>query len=115
MDCNGSPYHLYAGYGFGYLFYEKYLHTDLQHGYDLLKRTFYMASFGIIILMGIWYAWKRKKIDYRIFLLASFKIYLTVFLAFIMIPYLYLVVTASFVSIALFAEQVQYSVKEPEI
>lgn len=53
--------------------------------------------------MGGWYWVSRKKIDAGVFLIASFKIYLTIFLAFIQIPYTYLMVTAIGVSIAMFA------------
>jgi len=62
------------------------------------------------MLMGVWYWYNRKKIDLRIFLIASFKIYLTFFLAFIQIPYVYLMTVGNFVSIAILAELMRYKV-----
>lgn len=109
-DC--KPAHLYNGTGFAYLFYEKYIHTDLNAGYQLLKTLFYRIIFFIVLMMGIWYWFNKKRINYKIFLMASFKIYLSVFLSFILLPYLYLMITALFVSIAIFAEQASYKQEE---
>jgi len=108
LDGNGLPCHLYAGTGFAHLFYEKYIHTDLLTGYKLLKKIFYLSILFTLLAMGVWYWFNWKKIDNKIFFLASFKIYLSVFLAFILIPYMYLMLTANFVSIAIFAEQARY-------
>jgi hypothetical protein len=58
--------------------------------------------------MGALYWWKRHRIHPVIFLMSSFKIYLTLFLNFIQVPYIYLMITASFVSIAIFAELGRY-------
>jgi hypothetical protein len=111
---NCKPGHLYNGTGFAYLFYERYLHTDLFTGYKLMKKAFYCAVFLSLFFLALWYWFKKKKINYTIFLLASFKIYLSVFLSFILIPYLYLMITGIFVSVAIFAEQASYKT-EPRL
>jgi len=108
------PYHLYSGTGFAYIFYQKYVHADLVKGFNLLKHVLFLSTFSIIILLGILYWFIRKKINYRIFLLASFKIYLSVFLAFIMVPYTYLTVSGIFISIAIFAEQSRYNIQKKQ-
>ncbi|MBA3828296.1 MAG: hypothetical protein H0X33_05120 [Taibaiella sp.] len=112
QNKDGLPVHLYNGFGLAHLFYQKYHGPDLQHGYDLLKRTLTIATSGSLFIMGIWYWRNRKNIDYRLFLLGSFKIYLSIFFAFIMIPYMYLIMVGNFVSIALFAEQGRYKRSE---
>ncbi len=42
--------------------------------------------------------------------MASFKIYLSIFLAFIMAPYLYLYITDIFISIVILSEQSRYNI-----
>jgi hypothetical protein len=114
-NTNGGdslPYHLYYGLGFAYLFYQKYLHTDLLAGFILLRQVLFIATSSIVFLLGVLFWFIRSKINYRIFLIASFKIYLAIFLAFIMAPYLYLYITDVFVSIALFAEQARYNIEK---
>jgi hypothetical protein len=58
--------------------------------------------------MAAWYWKNRLKIHPRVFMMVSFKIYLTLFLNFIQVPYIYLMITAAFVSIAIFAELCRY-------
>ncbi len=63
-----------------------------------------MFPFSITVLMGAWFWFNRKKINYKIFMLSSFKIYLAVFLFLIQVPYEYLMCVGNFVSIAIFCE-----------
>ncbi|MBS1773094.1 MAG: hypothetical protein JST82_09540 [Bacteroidetes bacterium] len=107
----GLPCHLYNGIGFAHLFYQKYGAGNYMKGFYLLKNTFFIVNISIPIVFGIWYWFKRHKIDYRIFLMASFKIYISFFLALILVPYEYLMITGNFVSIAIFAEQARYKIK----
>jgi hypothetical protein len=108
VDDNDRPYHLFNGIGFAYWFYNRYGTAGYLHGFSLLRKVFFLLTAGSILLMGIWYWFKKEKIPYRIFLLASFKIYLSVFMSFLIVPYIYLMVTANFVTIAIFAEQARY-------
>ncbi len=110
LNGNSLPWHLYYGVGFAYLFYEKYLHTDLQTGFNLLQHILFIATFLIIFLMGLLFWFIRKRINNKIFLMASFKIYLSIFLAFIMAPYLYLYITDIFISIVILSEQSRYNI-----
>lgn len=106
------PLHLYAGTGFAHLFYEHYAAKgNMEEGYPVLKQLMFIMPIITVMLLGIWYWFKKAKINYRIFLLASFKIYLSVFLAFIIVPFTYLSISAIFVSAALFAEQARYTLK----
>jgi hypothetical protein len=102
------PAHLYRGLGFAYLFYEKYQHGDIHAGYDLMQNVLLIASSATIFILAIWFLLIRKKIDSRMFFLGSFKIYVSVFLALLVVPYTYLMITANFISIAIFAEQSRY-------
>lgn len=106
--ANGKPYQLYSGTGFAHIFYEK-LHT--WKPIDAIKRLqkiHFIATLGTSLLLGVWYWRNRNRINNRIFLMASFKIYFAVFLAFIQVPYVYLMMVANFVSIAIFTEQIRY-------
>ncbi|OSZ82856.1 hypothetical protein CAP35_06215 [Chitinophagaceae bacterium IBVUCB1] len=103
-----KPAHLYNGVGFAHIFYEKIQNWDTLDKVKRLQKIHFLLCAGITVVMGIWYWFNRKKIDKRIFLMASFKIYLTIFLAFIQVPYIYLMVVANFVSIAIFSEQLRY-------
>jgi hypothetical protein len=111
LCANGLPCHLYNGVGFAQFFYEKYNAQNYLVRFHFLRTIFFLSTTGSIILMGIWYWYKKTKIDYRIFLMASFKIYLSIFLALIIVPYEYLMIVGNFVSIAIFAEQLRYQIK----
>jgi hypothetical protein len=104
------PYHLFNGVGLAQFFYTNYLKTDLHTGYNLLRSTMFFSIFVSSAILGVWYWYKRTTIDYRIFLMASFKIYLSIFLALIIVPYEYLMIVGNFVSIAVFAEQLRYKI-----
>jgi hypothetical protein len=110
LNNESLPMHLYSGVGFAHLIYEKFSLLDLLDRIKILQKIHLVASLGIVIAMSIWYYFNRKKINHKIFLLASFKIYLAVFLAFIQVPYVYLMIVGNFVSIAIFAEQARYRI-----
>lgn len=107
----GRPYHLFSGTGFAYWIYTRLPQLTIPEKIKLLQRIHLIASLGVVTLMGVWYAFKKHKIDHRIFLMVSFKIYLTVFLFFIQVPYQYLIVVGSFVSLAILAEQWRYKLQ----
>lgn len=104
----GKPMHLYKGVGFAHLFNENIQNWDTLDKVKRLQKIHFILCLAVTLAMGIWYWFNRNKIDMRIFLMASFKIYLTIFLAFIQVPYIYLMVVANFVSIAIFSEQLRY-------
>ena len=108
MNWFHRPFHLFEGNGFAYLVYEHYKHGDLMAGFLVMKILLLTVPALAVLVMGIWYWFNRKKIDYRIFLMASFKIYLTVFLNLLMVPYTYLFSISVFLSIAIFSEQARY-------
>ncbi len=111
LSSNHLPYHLFNGVGFAQFFYNTY-QTNIQAGYLALRNTMFVATGGSSVLLAIWYGSNRKKMDHRIFLMASFKIYMTLFLTFIVVPYVYLMIVGNFVTIAIFAEQARYSEKK---
>lgn len=98
----GMPYQLYNGHGFAHVFYERLAHLPLPARLHALQRTHLIVCLGAVALMGAYYLWRKPKVHR--FLLASFKIYLTLFLAFIQVPYTYLMVVGLFVSTAIFSE-----------
>jgi hypothetical protein len=102
-----KPQQLNMGVGIAFWFAEHYPHHP-ELGLKLLQRTQLIVCLLTVVGLGIWYWRKRDTIHQRIFLLASFKIYLSIFLFFIQVPYIYLMVVANFVSIAIFSEQLRY-------
>jgi hypothetical protein len=98
------PHQLDHGLGFAKLFYLKLWEYSIPDRLKSLQKFHLIVCIGSTVVMGIWYWIVRQKIHPRIFLLASFKIYLTLFLAFIQVPYPYLMITTAAVSIAIFAE-----------
>jgi hypothetical protein len=109
LNASGKPYHLYAGNGFAYLYYEKLAHLDLMQRIKALKMTHLILSLLSVITCAVFYYFKNSKYQYyQIFLLASFKIYLTFFLQFIQVPYTYILMVGCFVSLAIIAEQSRY-------
>lgn len=83
------PFALYKGLGFGWWFYEN-LDGDLVEKVNAYRFFHAAASGGVILLLGLLFWRIRNNIDYRIFLLGSFKIYLVIFYNFIQIPFGYL-------------------------
>ena len=112
FSYDNHPMHLFDGTGFAFLFFEKYKNGLLVEGYLYYKIMFMFMLSLSLALMGGWYWLNRKRIHTNVFLMASLKIYLSVFLTFILVPYTYLMVTANFISIALLAEQARYKITD---
>ena len=110
LNKDQQPLQLFHGTGIAYYFYTRFPNLDIMGKIKLLQRTDLICSVLVTILMGIWFWFKKDKINYKIFLIASFKIYLTVFLFLIQVPYGYLMCVANFVTIAIFCEQARYRV-----
>ncbi len=112
LNDAGKPANLFAGTGFAYYFYTRFTHLDIPERIKLLQRTHLVVSLSVTFVMGLWFWFKRNKIDHKIFILGSFKIYLAFFLFLIQAPYEYLMCVGNFVSIAIFIEQLRYRVAE---
>ena len=109
---DGKPLQLFAGTGFAYFFYTRLTHISIAARIKILQHMHLIFSLSVTILSGIWYWFKRNKINYKIFLAGSFKIYLAVFLFLIQVPYEYLMCVGNFVSIAIFCEQLRYKITD---
>ena len=107
---NGQPLHLFRGTGYAYFFYTRFPNLDVMSRIKLLQRVELFSSLLLITLMGIWFWFNKHKINTRMFLISSFKIYLAVFLFLIQVPYEYLMCVGNFVSIAVFCEQARYRI-----
>jgi len=85
---NPSP-HLHNGLGLSNYFLD-FLHGDNTHKIHFLQFT--LISFSILTMLGLAFYLKKnkQKLDSRIFNVASLKIMLAVFYAFVQIPYSYL-------------------------
>ena len=110
LNYDGFPSQLYEGTGYAYYFYTRFTNLDIMERIKLMQKVHLVTCLAVIAVMAAWYWFNRKKINYKIFLLASFKIYLAFFLFLIQVPYVYLMITGSFVSIAIFCEQARYKV-----
>ncbi len=108
-NAEGKPGQLFAGAGFAYFINTRLTQYSVPDQIIILQRLQFAAVTVTITVLGIWYWFIRNKINFRIFLMASFKIYLAVFLFFIKIPYMYLMCVGGFVSVAIFCEQLRYN------
>lgn len=104
----GKPYHLYSGFGFAPFIYDYYPGQDLMAKIKALQRFHFWGSLLTTAALVLLYLRIRKSIHYKIYLMASFKIYLAIFMFFIQVPYTYLMLVDLFVSIAIFAETGKY-------
>lgn len=112
---NGLPYHLFRGHGFAYLFYSHYAATDKRTGFHLLKKLLLIIPFFSTMAMGLWFYPRRDTINIKLFLIGSFKVYLAIFLNFMIVPYIYLFVTSAFLSVAIFGELDRFAmVRHPQ-
>lgn len=107
---NGLPCNLFNGVGFAHLYYDHYGQVNYKAAFELCRLVLFIASISVCTIMGIWYWMHKNKVDYSIFLMASLKIYLSVFFACIIVPYDYLMISGLLVSIALYTEQARYRV-----
>ncbi len=104
----GKPYHVYSGFGFASFIYDYYPGQDLMAKIKVLQKFHFWGSLLTTAALVLLYLRIRKSIYYKIYLMASFKIYLAVFMFFIQVPYTYLMLVDLFVSIAIFAETGKY-------
>lgn len=84
-----KPFQLFQGLGFASWFYEFY-QGDLQAKIIALKNTMVWVGLVLMVMQAIFLFKNRKKIDQQLFSVLSLKAALTVFYAFIMVPYIYL-------------------------
>lgn len=98
-----KPIQLFRGVGFAGIIYDK-VPGDLLAKLNFARVTHLSVSLFITVLLGFFFYWYRAKIkSYRIFLLASLKIYLVFFYNFIQIPYTYLFLTVILLSLPILA------------
>lgn len=104
-----KPYHLYNGFGFAHVVYQNFLDWTLIAKIKLLQKLHLFISIGTSIVLIIYYFKNKHRIDYKVFLLASLKIYLAIFYFLIQVPYMYLMLVDFFVGVALYAIQSRYT------
>ena len=97
----GLPYHIFGGFGFAYVIYQHFPDLSLLEKFSLVKNIHLTAVLSTVAVLGVIYFKTKSFIPYSIFILASFKIYLAVFLYFIQVPYQYLMLMDLYLSIAL--------------
>ncbi len=108
---SGLPCHLFNGLGLAQFFYKAYTNLSLQKGYELQRSIMFVGLILSCLIFAIWYWFNKNMLDYKIALMASFKIYITIFFALIIVPYNYIIIVGNFVSVAIFAEQLRYKIK----
>lgn len=89
MNDKQQPMHLYNGIGLA-VYFHKFLDWELAERIRALRLTMIVMSVLTVLASGWVYLKYRKRIDYRLFLLISLKVYLSVFYAFMQVPYIYL-------------------------
>lgn len=108
----GKPYHLFAGFGFASFIYDFLPNWDVYSKVKLIQRLHFFGSIFTTLTLILVYLKIKNKINYKVYLMASFKIYLAIFMFLIQVPYAYLMLVDLMVSIALFAEIGKYRISE---
>lgn len=99
---NDIPIMLQEGYGLGIYFYQFWDGDSAEK--LLIFRGIHLVVSCLTVFVSMLLFWKIKdRIDHRIFLLGTLKIYLVVFFNFIQIPFNYLFVTPVIISIPMIA------------
>jgi len=97
------PYQLFRGIGFAswfYTFWEGALGDKLR----AVRTVHLVLSLSVVAGMAWWFVRARARLSARVFLLASLKVYLSVFYHFIHIPYNYIFMVPMMASVVLLAE-----------
>lgn len=84
-----KPFQLFQGLGFASWFYEFY-QGDLPQKIVVLKNTLLYSGVLVMITQLLFWLKNRNNIDQSLFALLSLKVALTLFYAFIIVPYIYL-------------------------
>ncbi len=115
LDAKGQPIHLFRGTGIAYFFYTHFTNLDVMGKIKLLQKTQLFVSLLATAILGAWFWRRRNTINTRVFLMASFKIYMAIFLFLIQLPYEYLMCVGNFITIAVFCEQARYSLTSRKV
>ncbi len=97
------PYHLGRGVGFAVYFYE-FGKSSLEENLNFTKLLHVLISIATVFGTFLFYKIRKPTLEISFFILLSFKIYLSVFYAFIHIPYIYLQIVPLMFSIAILYE-----------
>lgn len=105
--------------GFGMaIYYDQFIDGTAAEKLWFLKNThLFLLCLTVLFSMIIFYKIKDR-MDYRIFLLGTLKVYLVIFYNFIQIPFCYLFLPMVFISlpmIGLLAGQLRFSEKEEDV
>jgi hypothetical protein len=100
------PWQLFRGSGFAAWFYTL-VPGDLVTKFTICRYTHLSISLGgALLAFGIWYR-NRNRIPHGILWVYSLKVYLTIFYAFMIVPYEYLWMVPSGFSIIIFLVTIQ--------
>lgn len=100
LEKNNGSANLFNGLGLT-PFAFKFLPGNEAHILTLYKVVHLVACSLCVLILGFLYYRNRGKYSLHVFLLFSFKVYLTIFYVFIQIPYKYLFLVPYFVSVCL--------------
>lgn len=107
QEAGEMPFTLYKGLGFAWVYYENYA-GELADKVDAYRFLHLILSISCIAILSLLFFKIKNKIDYRIFLLGSLKIYLVIFYNFIQIPFGYLFLVSIFISLPMLALILMY-------
>lgn len=100
-----KPFHLFRGLGFAGAFYD-FWPGALEDKLAATRKYHAIATFASAIIPALLYIFTKlkDKIDFRLFAIISFKLYVVIFFTFIHVPYSYLFVTSIFMSFVIVYE-----------
>jgi hypothetical protein len=97
-----KPYQLFRGIGLSGFMYDN-IFGDIVNKVNIAQRTHLVVSVLITVLLGLFYYKFKSKLNYRVFLLGSLKVYLAFFYSLIQVPYNYLFLSMIIVSLPILA------------
>jgi len=99
-----KPHHLNQGLSFSLAFYDFFPGTVEERLSATKQAQFWVCLLAAGGLLAGFYFWKKRGLDPRLYALASLKAYLTLFYAFLYVPFSYLFVVPLFFSLPLLLE-----------
>jgi hypothetical protein len=97
-----KPYQLFQGIGLSGFIYDN-TSGDIVNKVSIAQRIHLVVSVLITLLLGLFYYVFKSKLNHRIFLLGSLKVYLAFFYSLIQVPYNYLFLSMIIVSLPILA------------
>jgi hypothetical protein len=114
QDAGAPPFQLFQGLGFASWIYTL-VPSGLEFKFLISKYLHLFASAAGVVIAALVYNRYKKMVSHELLLLSGFKIYLTLFFSFLIVPYVYLHLIPSFFSLLIVMRYAQKRRQQKEI